>query len=141
MKAVRPRFSVAAYFYLVAFFVLLAALPLVVMAASDRGTELTDRWIVSTVWVGVIAGLWFYANRWCSSDRMRLSDGLLFVTSSMMMGWVYISFVLVFPALLLAFTGSVFVAVSGNIRRAPGYSQTQWLRLVRFFYRNRMVQQ
>jgi hypothetical protein len=141
MKAVRPRFSVPVYFYLVSFFLLLGFLPVVLTATVARGAVSSGRWIASIVWAVVIAGLWHYANRWCSSDRMRFSDGLLWVTSSMMMGWVYMSFIFVFPALLLAFTGSVLVALSGNIRRAPDYSQTQWLRLVHFFYRNRMKQQ
>jgi hypothetical protein len=141
MKAVRPRFSVPVYFYLATFFLLLGFSPFILTATICRGTVLSGRWIASIIWAGVIAGLWYYADRWCSSDRMRYSDGLLWVTSSMMMGWVYMSFIFVFPALLLAFTGSVLIALSGNIRRAPGYSQTQWLRLVHFFYRNRMRQQ
>jgi len=139
MKAVRPRFSVVVYFYLVSFFLLLGFLPVVLTAA--RRAVSPGRWVASVVWVGMIAGLGYYADRWCSSERMRFSDGLLWVTSSMMMGWVYLSFLFVFPALLLAFMGSILVALSGNLRRAPEYSQTQWLRLVHFFYRNRMRQQ
>jgi hypothetical protein len=71
---------------------------------------------------------------------MRYNDGLLWVTASMMTGWVYMSFIFVLPVLLFAFSGSVFVALYGNIQREPGYSQAQWLRLVRFFYRNRVRQ-
>lgn len=138
MKVVRPRFSLAVYFYLMTFFLLLGFLPVILTATNVRGAAAAGRWIASIVWAGVIVGLWYYADRWCSSDRMRYSDGLLWVTSSMMMGWVYMSFIFVFPALLLAFTGSVLVAFSGNIRRAPGYSQTRWHRIVHFFYRNRM---
>jgi hypothetical protein len=140
MKAVRPRFSVSVYFYLVTFFLLLGSLPVILITTNGRGAVSLGSWIASIIWVGLIAGLYYYADKRCSSDRMRFSDGLLWVTHSMMTGWVYMSFIFAFPALLLAFTGSVILALSGDIRRAPDYSQTQWIRLVQFFYRNRMRQ-
>jgi len=138
MKAVRPRFSLPVYFYLIAFFLLLGFLPILLTATVDRGAVSSGRWIASTVWPGLVAVLWFYADRRCSSDRMRFIDGLLWVTSSMMTGWVYMSFIFVLPVLLLAFTGSILVALYGDIRRTPDHSQTQWLRMVHFVYRNRM---
>ncbi len=58
----------------------------------------------------------------------------------MMTGWVYMSFIFVLPVLLLAFTSSILVALYGDIRRTPRYSEAQWIRLVHFLYRNRMRQ-
>ena len=97
-------------------------------------------WLASIMWPVVIAILWGYAQQRCSSDRMRFGDGLLWVTASMMTDWFYISFLVVFPALLAVFSGSVLIALYGDIRRTPGYSQTKWHRLVYYFYRNRMMQ-
>jgi hypothetical protein len=50
------------------------------------------------------------------------------------------SFLFVLPALLVAFAGSILIAIYGDISRAPNYSQTQWRRVVGFCYRNRMRQ-
>jgi hypothetical protein len=140
MNVVRPRFSLAVWLYLVTFFSLLGLLPIILAATMDRATASPGRWLGSIAWPVVIAVLWVYANRRCSSEHLRYSDGLLWVTASMMTGWVYMSFVFVLPVLLLTFTGSVLIALYGDIRRTPADSQTQWRRLVRFFYRNRMKQ-
>jgi len=140
MNAARPRFSLPVWFYLVTFFSLLGFLPIILTVTMDRAT-VSPRWMASIIWPAMIAVLWGYADRRCSSDLLRFSDGLLWVTASMMTGWAYMSFIFVLPVLLLAFAGSVLIAIYGDIRRVPGYSQTQWRRLVRFFYRNRMRQQ
>jgi hypothetical protein len=140
MNAVRPRFSLPVYFYLVTFFLLLGFLPIVLTATVDREVATPAHWLASLMWPGVIAILWRYADRRCSSDRMRFSDGLLYITASMMTGWVYLSFIVVLPVLLLVFTGSVLIALYGDIRRAPEYSQAKWYGLVRYLYRNRMRQ-
>jgi len=140
MTVARPRFSLAVWFYLVTFFALLGLLPIILTATMDRAAASPGRWLGSIAWPLVIAVLWGYADRRCSSEHLRYRDGLLWVTASMMTGWVYMSFFFVFPVLLLTFTGSVLIALYGDIRRAPGDSQTQWRRLVRFIYRNRMKQ-
>ncbi len=85
---------------------------------NDRATVAPLRWLLALLWPAVIALLWRYADQRCSGDRMRLNDGLLWITASMMTGWVYTSFILVLPVLLLAFWGSVFIAFYGDIRRA-----------------------
>lgn len=55
-------------------------------------------------------------------------------------GWFYISFLLVLPALLLVFPASVLIALYGDVRRIPEFSQTKWSGLVYYFYRSRMRQ-
>jgi hypothetical protein len=62
------------------------------------------------------------------------------VTASMMTGWVYMSFATVLPGLLFAFWASVFFSLRGDLSRDAGYSQTEWHRLVSYFYRHRMKQ-
>lgn len=140
MSIVRPRFSLPVWLYLLTFLSLLGLLPIILTTTMDRAAASPGRWIGSIAWPVVIAILWGYAHRRCSSENLRYSDGLLWVTASMMTGWVYMSFIFVLPVLLLTFTGSVLIALYGDIRRAPGDSQIQWQRLVRFFYRNRMKQ-
>ena len=71
---------------------------------------------------------------------MRFSDGMLWITASMMTGWLYLSFIVVLPVLLLVFSGSVLIALYGDIRREPEYSQNKWSVVVHYFYRNRMRQ-
>jgi hypothetical protein len=141
MSAERPRFSLTVYFYLVTFFLLLGFLPILLAATIDRATAPPAFWLASFIWPLVVAALWFYAMRRCSSDRMRFSDGLLWVTASMMTGWLYFSFFFVLPVLFIVFSGAVLIALYGDIRRrAPGYSQAKYQRLVNYFYRNRMRQ-
>jgi hypothetical protein len=140
MNATRPQFSLFVYFYLVTFSLLLAFLPICLVATIGRLAISPGYWLASLIWPVVIVVLAFYAHRRCSSDRMRFRDGLLWVTVSMMTGWVYMSFFTVWPVLLLVFWASVFFAVSGDLKRAPGYSQARCHRLVSYFYRNRMRQ-
>jgi hypothetical protein len=140
MNAARPRFSLFVYFYLVSFFLLLGLLPICLVATIGRLAMSPGYWLASLIWPLVIIALVFYAQRRCSSDRMRFRDGMLWVTASMMTGWVYMSFFTVWPVLLVVFWGSVFFAIYGDLNRAPGYSQARWHRLVSYLYRNRMRQ-
>jgi hypothetical protein len=140
MNAERPRFSPTVYFYLVIFFLLLAFLPICLTDSMDWAAAIPTFWLVSLLWPAALAVLWFYAKSRCSSDRMPYSDGLLWVTASMMTGWLYFSFFFVLPVLLVVFAGSVLIALYGDVRRTPGYSQATYQRLIRYFYRNRMMQ-
>jgi amino acid transporter len=140
METARPRFSLFVYFYLVTFFLLLGFLPICLVATIGRVVVLPRFWVVSLIWPFGMIALAFYAQRRCSSERMHFRDGLLWITASMMTGWVYMSFLTVWPALLVAFWGSVFFAIYGDLNRAPGYSPARWHRLVSYFYRNRMRQ-
>jgi hypothetical protein len=140
MNATRPRFSLFVYFYLVTFFLLLGLLPICLVATIGRLAMLPGHWLASLIWLVAIITLTFYAQRRCSSDRMPFRDGLLWVTASMMTGWVYMSFFTVWPVLLVVFWGSVIFAICEDLSRAPGYSQARWHRLVSYFYRNRMRQ-
>jgi|GEM_PF-2447716 len=138
IKALRPRFSPYVYFYLGTFFLLLALLPIILTLANDRARVRPACWLLSLLWLPVLVILWRYADRRCSSERMRLDDGLLWITASMMTGWVYLSFIFVLPVLLLVFSGSVLIASYGDIRRLPDFSRTKWHGLVYFFYSNRL---
>jgi len=138
MNAERPRFSLPVYFYLLTFFLLLSFLPICLTASIDRAAAVPAYWLASLRWPVVIAMLWGYAHRRCSSDRMRFIDGLLWITASMMTGWLYMSFIVVLPVLLFVFPCAVLIALYGDIRRTPEYSQAKWHRLVSYFYRNRM---
>ena len=140
MNASRPRFSLFVYFYLVTFFLLLGLLPVCLVATIGRLAMLPGYWVASLIWPVVIIALTFYAQRRCSSDRMCFRDGPLWVTASMMTGWVYMSFFTVWPVLLVVYCGAVFFAIYGDLNRTPGYSQSRWHRLVSYFYRNRMRQ-
>ena len=66
------------------------------------------------MWPAVIAVLWGYAQRQCSNDRMRFSDGLLWIRASMMTGWLYMLFIFVLPVLVVfrAQSSSHFMEIS-----------------------------
>jgi hypothetical protein len=113
MNTTRPRFSLFVYFYLVTFFLLHGFLPICLAATIGRLAMLKGYWLASLLWPVVIIALAFYAQRRCSSERMPFRDGLLWVTASMMTGWVYMSFFTVWPVLLVVFWASVFFAISG----------------------------
>lgn len=136
----RPRFSIGVWFYLIVFYLLLGFLPLILTSRVDGAIVPSGLWIASTVWPVIMAALWLYANRRCSSPQLRFNDSLLWIAASMMPGWFYLSFLFVLPILLFAFAFSVLVALYGDIRRSPDDAPTHWHRFVRFCYRNRMRQ-
>lgn len=140
MNAQRKRFSLAVSLYLTLFLLLLAFTPLGLTAKVNGAAEVRAFWVVSLLWPILIGGLLAYANWRCSSEQMSYRDGLLWVTASMMTGWLYMSFILVLPALLLAVSGSVLIALYGDVRRIPGFARAKWPRMVHYFYRNRMRQ-
>lgn len=74
MNASRPRFSLFVYFYLVTFFLLIGLLPVCLVATIGRLAMLPGYWLASLIWPVVIIALTFYAQRRCSSDRMRFRD-------------------------------------------------------------------
>ena len=129
-----------AHFYLVIFFLLLALLPICLVATIAGSSMSRVLWLASLIWLIAVASSAFYANRRCSSERMRYRDGLLWITTSMMTGWLYLSFATVLPVLLFAFPASVFLAIRGGMGRQPEYSQREWHRLVTYFYQHRMKQ-
>ncbi len=92
MKPARPRFSLFVYFYLVTFFLLLAFLPICLVATIGRLAISPGYWLASLIWPAVIIVLAFYAHLRCSSDRMPFRDGLLWVTASMMTGGIHVVF-------------------------------------------------
>jgi hypothetical protein len=105
MKAAHRRFSLSVYFYLVTFFLLLGFLPTFVAAGIGRTVIGLAPWFATAIWPALIIASWAYARNRCASDLMPFGDGLLWVTASMMTGWLYISFIFVLPVLLVVFGG------------------------------------
>ncbi len=136
----RPRFSHFVYFYLVTFLLLLGFLPVAIVRAVDKTPVRPGYLLASLTWPVVVAFLWLYAQKRCSTDRLRFGDGLLWVTRSMMTGWLWMSFFTVIPGLLVVFCGSVGTALYGDIIRNPGFAQAKFHGLVSYFFRNRMRQ-
>jgi hypothetical protein len=117
-----PKIPISVWFYLIAFFSLLSFLPIILTASMDRGAASQMLWILSGIWPLVVGLLWFYANRQCSSDLLSFNDGLFWITGSLMTGWLYLSFVVVLPGLLIVFATSVIIAIYGKFSRTPAYS-------------------
>jgi CDP-diglyceride synthetase len=139
MAVERPKFSFVVHFYFGVFLILLAICPIAAAEriAEDKGSALAHSPAL-LILPGILAVMFWYAHKRCSSEQMVFRDGLLWVTASTMTGWVYMSFVTVLPSLLAALFGSVFFALAGDARRDPKYAATKWIALVKFFYRNRM---
>ncbi len=141
MSNARLRFSPFVYFYVCLFFSILALLPVWVAFATNVGALLPLPYrLGSLIWLAMVGGCYWYATLRCSSERLRYWDGLLLVAASMMAGTMYMSFLMVLPVLFVVFSGSVLIAINGDIRGAPGYAPARWLRLIQYFHRNRMVQ-
>lgn len=141
MSNARSRFSPLVYFYVVLFFSILALLPVWVAFATNLGALLPLPYrLGSLIWLALVGAGYWYANLRCSSERLRYRDGLLAVAASMMAGTMSMSFFMVLPVLFVVFSGSVLIAINGDIRGVPGYAPARWLRLIQYFHRNRMVQ-
>lgn len=135
----RPRFSLAVktYFCLVLGLLVLSVPCVVSTLAISRAISLAWR-VASIGWPVLVAALFWYCTRRCSSDKMHFHDGLLWITRSAMTGWMSMSFITVTTAVLTAFLGSVSIAVYGDLQRRRDYAPLKWGQMVSFFYRNRM---
>jgi len=135
----RPRFSLAvqSYFWLVSSLLGLSPVGIVSSIASREDVPLRW-WIASILWPVFLAVLFWYGARHCSSDKMRFHDGLLWVTRSAIGGSMFMSFILVPPALLASFLGAISFAIYSDLRSQPQFAPVKWAQLVSFFYRNRM---
>ncbi len=141
MRTTEPRFSPYAYFYVCLFFLLVGFLPVWTVFATGLGTLLPSPCRAASLgWPALIAAFFWYASLRCSSERLGYWHGLLWVAGSMLAGTLYMSFFLILPVLMVVFSGSVLIACFGDIRRDPSYAPDRWLRLIQYFYRNRMVQ-
>jgi len=141
MTDARPRFSIFASFYAALFVAGLVAAPLLAAArlSSHQPVPVTAWATAGAVSILVLA-LFAYANARCSSERLTYREGLLFVTSSMMTGWTYLSLLFVFPALLFTFIASVGIAIVNDIAGTRQRSAQTFHRLVAGFHRHRMRQ-
>lgn len=128
---------VKTYFWLV--FCLLCFAPIGVVSIFANGRVVSLAWWVASIsWPAFIAALFWYGTLRCSADKMPFHDGLLWITWSMITGWMHMSFFTVTPALLAAFLGSILIAVYGDLHRRPDFAPAKWSQIASFFYRNRM---
>ena len=91
-------------------------------------------------WPIITAALFSWVNVRCSSDRLPYWDGLLYAAASTSIGWGYVSSFFGFLAVLAVLVSSAFIAIYGAIRLDPDNTKTDYLRLIQFFYRHRMVE-
>ena len=138
MSDPRPQFGLFPNLYLGLFIALLLAAPFLILAPWHSSS--VQPWVASAFGTAVLVGLLLLASRLCSSPSLSYRDGLLFVIASMMTGWVQLSAVFVFPALLIAVTASIVIAgYSWPIGGGSGAPE-RFHRLVAFFHRHRMHQ-
>jgi hypothetical protein len=90
-------------------------------------------------WPIIAAALFSWVNVRCSSVRLRYWDGLLHAAALSSTGWEYVSFFLGFLAVLAVLISSACIAIYGAICLDPDKTKTDYLRLIQFFYRHRMV--
>ena len=86
MDSSRPRFSMFVHFYVGAFLLIIGLLPACFLAAG-RPPLWSPRAAVALLWPAMFALLFLYARRRCSSEKLDLHEGLLFVAASMITGW------------------------------------------------------
>jgi NADH:ubiquinone oxidoreductase subunit 4 (subunit M) len=139
LPSTRPRFPLAvqSYFWLVSSLLGLSPVGIVSSIASREDVPLRW-WIASILWPVLLAVLFWYAARRCSSDKMRFTDGLLWVTRSAIGGSMFMSIILVTLALLAAFLGAILLAIYSDLIRQPRFAPVKWAQLILFFHRNRM---
>lgn len=139
MTESRPRFSILTQFYawVVAGFML--AFPFFAVAFFGRHQVIpTLAWTTALTLSALLAVLFAYANVRCSSETLAYREGLLFVTRSMMVGWVYLSLVFVLPALMATFVASVVIALYHDITGTRHKAAQSFHRLVVIVYRHRL---
>jgi len=137
--SIRPRFSLVVQTYFWLAFCVLGLSPIFVVYSIANRTPVSLAWgIASASWPAIVAALFWYGARRCSTDKMSFRDSLLWITRSTITGWMFMSFFTVIPALLTAFLSSILIAVYGDLQRQPDYAPAKWAQIVSFFYRNRM---
>jgi len=141
MNDSRPKFPILANFYAAFFVGGLVAAPLLTVAQFGKQQAVSGTaWVLAGVLSILVVTLLGYANTRCSGEHLTYREGLLFVTSSMMTGWPYLSVFVVFPALLLTVIGSVGLALFNDLVGARSQSPRSFHRLVAVFHRHRMRQ-
>ena len=148
MNAIKPktlkkplRFSLFTQVCVGFFFIALSVSPVAIFLLLRRGQPIADvDWILPIVGVGVIQALFWYADKRCSSENLSYWNGLLFVAAFMSTGWIYMSMLLIFPALLVAFLASVGLALYYDLTFTPGKAAFKFHRLVHTFHQHRMRQ-
>lgn len=105
----------------------------------DPGASQLDWSLILPAIVGLQL-LFVYVQWRCSSASLSFWQGLYYVACAMGTGWWYFSVLIIFPAMALMSVAALVLALYADIRRQPQLAPRYFHRLVRFFYRNRMVQ-
>jgi hypothetical protein len=120
------------------FFVIFGPLILMLPLALQTGNAACCA--KSLIWAGANAAAFLYARWRCASPRLLYLDGLMYTAYSMTVWGFGTAALLILPALLMVFLASVFIALVNEVRRTPQRSAEQYLALVRFVFRHRMIQ-
>jgi hypothetical protein len=130
-----------AHVYVWVFVVALGASPAIVMMFMDRGSPIpAGDWAWAIVAMIGIQVLFWYAQVRCTSEKFRYWDGLLLVAAFMFTGWVYMSALVVFPALLVTILISVFLSLYYSVVPPSGNAVLKFHKLIAFFHKHRMRQ-
>jgi len=141
MSKGRPRFRVTSHMVVWMDLILIGFLPLYVVLERMNNTAVPPGYFrAALAWPIIAAALFSWVNVRCSSDRLLYWDGLLYATASMSVGWFGLYFFMGFFAVLAVLISSAFISIYGAIRSDPDKTKTDYLRLIQFFYRHRMVE-
>lgn len=136
------KFSVFTKFYLLVAIVAWCGAPLWLLLAESAQDDVDIRaFYIAGISCVLVVGLLLFASSRCSSEKLEFKEGLLFITQFMQTGWSFSSLAAILVALPVALLASIAIALHSLLPStgAPGGPE-EFGRLVRFFYRNRMIQ-
>jgi hypothetical protein len=137
----RTHFRVTSQIAVCIYLIIICLLPLwIVIAKINKLDAPITYFLFSSAWPVLAAALFWYTSRRCSSERLLFWDGLLYVNAATSIRWMYVSFFLGFFGVLIILISSAGIAIHGDIQRNPDRTKTNFIRLISFFYRNRMIQ-
>ena len=138
MSKGRPRFPVAYQMRVWLDLIIIGFLPLYVVLERMNNTAVPPGYFrAALAWPIVAAAFFSWVSVRCSSERMFFWDGLLYANAWTHVGWF--GFFTGIFAVLAVLIGSAYIAIRGSIRLDPDKTKSDYLRLVQFFHRHRMV--